>query len=98
MADVFPHNREALALHPHLDRRADLTHTDARTRGPDPSLQRLSGNVHQPPSLFRDGPRAHSHRGIGDESLVRAAQVNADDVAIHDLAVARYSVHDLIVH
>src|SRR5581483_4205619 len=98
MADVLTHDGVTQAFDVLLDRRADVADPIARPRLLDAAPERLFGNLDELLRRRRDLAGAHGQGRIADEALVGAAEVQADDVALLDHALAGYAMHDLVVY
>src|SRR3989304_9921357 len=98
VTDVLADDGEALTFDVRLDGSADLPQPRPRPGGAEAAVQRLPRHFNEPQRLRRYVSHARGQRRIGNEPLVDAAQVYADDVAVGDLAIARDAVDDLIVH
>src|SRR5581483_877738 len=95
--DVLAHDAEAVLLDVRLDRVGYLAEPLPGAQVADPLGQRLARYVNKLLRLGRALPDDDRDRGVGDEPLVRAAEVEADDIAFLQHALAGDAVHDLLV-
>src|SRR5262245_45591384 len=97
MADELADHRETRVLDVALDGRGDVAQVASRTRLVDADVKRLLGDLEQPPRLGRDLADPDRDADVGPETFEHKAEVEADQVPVSDLAVARDAVDRLVV-
>src|ERR1700674_798215 len=97
VAHIFLDDREAFALDPCLDGVTNIADTSSTARRANAAPDRLLADADQALFVRAHITDANGHGRIGDEPLVRASKVYADDVSIQHLSVAGDTVEDLIL-
>src|SRR5262249_10329506 len=99
VADELAHQREARSFGDVLDGPGDVGDVRPRADGLDARRQRRGRDVHQALRLRRRAPDRDGPGGIAEIAVTADAEVEADQIAVSQHAVARRdAVHDLVVH
>ena len=97
MPDERADDAVAVGLGVPLNGVADIAEVVADLHLLDPEHQALLGDAHQALRRFIDVPDRDGDRGVGDVAFEGGADVDREQIAVLQHAVARHAVHDLIV-
>src|SRR5579885_71218 len=97
VADEAPDDREARLLDRLLDRRRDVADVRVDLRRLDPRLERRPADVEETLRLLRDLADPEGRGRVGDQPVLRDADVEGDDVALLRPVLAGDAVDDHVV-
>src|SRR5204863_10210311 len=97
--DVVVNDAEPLAPDEFLDGRADIADAPAHLHGRDADPERLLSDLDEARGIRRDLPDRDGDRGVRVPSVDDRAGVDADDVAVAELALGcGDAVNELVSH